>query len=150
MDLGTRAFSSYADWIPYAHGDMFLHMLHRGNMHHDSDLDTTCTIPKQKFKSAPPPRTGSFLAVPAGMFKADASSPAINTTYLFARNDWSAPIAHLPTLSRPSVAVRFCPVPFRSQPAASTGCDTPFSSLPYRFVLAVATMDSVILYDTQV
>ncbi len=32
--------------------------------------------------------SGSVLALPAGLFKADASSPAVNATYLYARGEW--------------------------------------------------------------
>jgi chromatin assembly factor 1 subunit B len=41
------------------------------------------------------------------------------------------------------VAVRFCPVLFEAEP----GEEGPFE-LPYRMVFAVATLDSVVLYDT--
>jgi hypothetical protein len=63
--------------------------------------------------------------------------------------------------------VRFCPHIFRlkqqqgrgageggsgageQEPAAAAGCENALG-LPYRLVLAVATMDSVLLYDMQV
>jgi hypothetical protein len=32
--------------------------------------------------------TGTFLAVPAGMYKADASAATLNGTYIFKRSDW--------------------------------------------------------------
>ncbi len=31
---------------------------------------------------------GSFLALPAGMYKCNISSAPLNTTYIFARGDW--------------------------------------------------------------
>ena len=64
------------------------------------------------------------------------------------------------------MAVRFCPVlfavaspheeaPAHQQPAAAVGSEreTPPASpirLPYNMVFAIATMDSVVIYETQV
>lgn len=50
-------------------------------------------------------------------------------------------------LLQPVVAVRFCPLLFEVEEGAREGTDGPFD-LPYKMVLAVATMDSVMLYDT--
>ncbi len=82
----------------------------------------------------------------------------------------SSPVVQLPGLAKPVVAVRWCPVLFshrepghaqqlgqgelgqqeqQEQQAQGQRCG-PFPALPYRMVLAVATMDSVLLYDTQV
>ena len=46
---------------------------------------------------------------------------------------------------QPAVAARFCPKLF--EPGASQAEGSPFD-LPYRMVFAVATVESVILYDT--
>lgn len=62
------------------------------------------------------------------------------------------------------MAVRFSPVAYKLRPAeaaaaqqeaaeggtAGAGAAGPFGALPYRMVFAVATLDSVAIYDTQV
>lgn len=146
-------------------------------------------------------RAGSFLVVPAGIHQRHASSPAASTTYVYAYGEWSAPLAHLPVLSAPTVAVRFCPLLLRLRPEPSLvtevvsrassqvaadgvppkGNDSAvaltvssgevlaavavataavsekgaesgqgLAHLPYRMLFAVATLDSVVIYDTQV
>ncbi len=45
------------------------------------------------------------------------------------------------------MAVRFCPLLFEVEGGPREDTDGPFD-LPYKMVLAVATMDSVMLYDT--
>jgi hypothetical protein len=90
----------------------------------------------------------------------------------------SSPLASLPCPCKASTAVKFCPLLFKLQQAAhssSNGSEAaaaaaPSSAegsavaagtevaaaavnamgLPYRMVLAVATLDSVLLYDMQV
>lgn len=141
---------------------------------------------------------GSFLVVPAGIHQRHATSPAASTTYVYAYGEWSAPLAHLPVLAAPTVAVRFCPLLLRLRPepspvtevvsgaasqvaaagvtpkgSDSAGAMTASSGevlavataavseeggesgqglvhLPYRMLFAVATLDSVVIYDTQV
>ena len=44
---------------------------------------------------------------------------------------------------KPSIAVRWNPVPYKLT------TPSPFVKLPYRFVYAVTTQDSVYIYDTQ-
>eukprot|EP00798_Chlamydomonas_sp_ICE-L_P022059 gene22059-29124_t len=90
--------------------------------------------------------TGSVLAVPAGIFKADSCAPVLNTTYIFGRGDWSSPLMHLPSLSKPVVAVRFCPTLFTLKEDTPPG---PLFKMNYRMIFAIATMDSVLVYDTQ-
>ncbi len=64
--------------------------------------------------------------LPAGVYKAARSACEVNTAYIYARDRWGAPIAHLPAQSKPVVAARFCPVLFakgearRGAGAAST------------------------------
>ncbi|CAI5462769.1 unnamed protein product, partial [Closterium sp. Yama58-4] len=134
---------------------------------------------------------GAMLLIPAGVWKASPSAQPTNTCYVFSRSDLTKPIMHLPSLNKPLVAVRFCPVFFHpSSPthspalalpvqvpdaAAPTAAgasgdkedaqqdrhqqqqNTPPSpaypsplpvSLPYRMVYAVASTNSVCLYDT--
>ncbi|KXZ43425.1 hypothetical protein GPECTOR_91g579 [Gonium pectorale] len=100
---------------------------------------------------------GSFLAAPAGVFRAASTSPVTSTTHIFSRGDWSGPAVSLPCLSKGALVVRFCPRLFRAPPppqqqhpgqTPSAAAAAP-GRLPYRVVLAVASVDSVLLYDMQ-
>lgn len=53
------------------------------------------------------------------------------------------PVAHLPGISKPSVAVRCGPLLY------SLRGNGGLIDLPYRMVYAVATLDAVLIYDTQ-
>ncbi|KAK9292780.1 hypothetical protein L1049_020760 [Liquidambar formosana] len=89
---------------------------------------------------------GSFLLVPAGNYKCSPASEPINTAYVFSRKDLSRPALQLPGASKAIVAVRFCPLAFtlrETKPAAQ------FFKLPYRLVFAVATLNSLYIYDTE-
>ncbi|CAL8268406.1 unnamed protein product [Lota lota] len=94
---------------------------------------------------------GSFLLAPAGCV--EAGENITNTTYVFSRKSLKRPIAHLPCPSKATLAVRCCPVYFqlRTKQAddGSTEALPNVFELPYRMVLAVASEDSVYLYDTQ-
>ena len=61
------------------------------------------------------------------------------------------PAFHLPTGGKASIAVRCSPVLYKLRKGA--GADKPTASgmlvAPYRMVFAVATLDSVLVYDTQ-
>jgi hypothetical protein len=114
---------------------------------------------------------GSLLAVPAGVYREFAGQQPQHATYIYARGHWGCPLLSLPCPSKASTVVRFCPQIFRlkqqqgggageggssgsageQEPAAAAaaGCEDVLG-LPYRLVLAVATMDSVLLYDMQV
>ncbi|KAK1371532.1 Chromatin assembly factor 1 subunit FAS2 [Heracleum sosnowskyi] len=88
---------------------------------------------------------GSFLLVPAGSYKISPVSEPINTAYVFSRKDLSRPALLLPSASKPVVAVRFCPKSFSLR-----GTTTSASfKLPYRFIFAVATLNSLYIYDTE-
>ncbi|KAL6857119.1 hypothetical protein ACP4OV_018501 [Aristida adscensionis] len=86
---------------------------------------------------------GSFLVLPAGVSK--HSSEVINTAYVMSRRDLSRPAIQLPGASKAIVAVRFCPVLFSLRGSKSDG----FFKLPYRVVFAVATLNSLYVYDTE-
>ncbi len=143
---------------------------------------------------------GSFLVIPAGISQQGPGAEAVNTTYVYARGQWKTPVAHLPALDAPTVAVRFCPQLFKLRPSAPSGSgaagsskhstspdssapaasadraaaqpaadaptsqasrqppqstaeeegSAPWTALPHRMLFAVASMDSVVIYDTQV
>ncbi|XP_037542102.1 chromatin assembly factor 1 subunit B [Nematolebias whitei] len=94
---------------------------------------------------------GSFLLAPAGCV--EVGENVINTTYIFSRKSLKRPIAHLPCPSKATLAVRCCPVYFelRTKKAedGSTQALPNLFQLPYRMVIAVASEDSIFLYDTQ-
>lgn len=86
---------------------------------------------------------GSFLVLPAGLCK--YSSEVINTAYILSRRDLSRPAIQLPGASKAIVAVRFCPIVFTLRGSQSEG----LFKLPYRAVFAVATFNSLYVYDTE-
>uniref|UniRef100_A0A8C3W8A0 Chromatin assembly factor 1 subunit B n=1 Tax=Catagonus wagneri TaxID=51154 RepID=A0A8C3W8A0_9CETA len=88
---------------------------------------------------------GSLLLTPAGCV--ESGENVTNTTYVFSRKNLKRPIAHLPCPGKATLAVRCCPVYFELRPAVEAGVE--LVSLPYRLVFAVASEDSVLLYDTQ-
>lgn len=99
---------------------------------------------------------GSFLFAPAGCLEIDEKQ--INTSYIFTRNNYARPVLYLPH-DRPSVAIAV--LPLRLELIKKAGKTTTTSgttekeksnllfNLPYRYVFAIATEDSVFLYDTQ-
>nr|XP_057937461.1 chromatin assembly factor 1 subunit B [Doryrhamphus excisus]XP_057937462.1 chromatin assembly factor 1 subunit B [Doryrhamphus excisus] len=92
---------------------------------------------------------GSFLLAPAGCV--EAGENIINTTYIFSRNSLKRPVAHLPCPTKATLAVRCCPVYFelRTKKGDDDSIQPNLFHLPYRMVFAVASEDSIFLYDTQ-
>lgn len=95
---------------------------------------------------------GSLLLTPAGCV--EAGENVANTTYVFSRKNLKRPIAHLPCPAKATLAVRCCPVFFElRQPKASDSDESTkkmnLFNLPYRLIFAIASEDSVLLYDTQ-
>nr|CAB3481836.1 unnamed protein product [Digitaria exilis] len=95
---------------------------------------------------------GSFLVLPAGIncfpvsnSVSKHSTEVINTAYIMSRHNLSRPAIQLPGASKAIVAVRFCPVLFKPRGSNSDG----FFKLPYRVVFAVATLNSLYVYDTE-
>ncbi|CAL9000729.1 unnamed protein product [Prunus brigantina] len=89
---------------------------------------------------------GSFLLVPAGSsYKISSAPETINTAYVFSRKDLSRPALQLPGACKPVVAVRFCPLLFSLRGSNQSG----FFKLPHRIVFAVATLNSLYIYDTE-
>eukprot|EP00117_Sycon_ciliatum_P018458 scpid74978/ scgid17061/ Chromatin assembly factor 1 subunit B; Chromatin assembly factor I p60 subunit len=89
---------------------------------------------------------GALLVVPCGRYEGG------NTTFIFARNNLSRPAAHLPGPQKSTIAVSFCPNLLQLRPQkrpASEDNQLQAISLPYRMVFAVASLESVVLYDTQ-
>ncbi|XP_042283237.1 chromatin assembly factor 1 subunit B [Thunnus maccoyii] len=94
---------------------------------------------------------GSFLLAPAGCV--EVGENIMNTTYIFSRKGLKRPIAHLPCPTKATLAVRCCPVYFelrtkKLEDGSIQALPSVFQ-LPYRMVFAVASEDSIFLYDTQ-
>ncbi|XP_068652928.1 chromatin assembly factor 1 subunit FAS2 [Aristolochia californica] len=88
---------------------------------------------------------GSFLVAPAGSSKFSSASETINTAYVISRKDLSRPALQLPGASKPVIAIRFCPVLFSLRGSNKDG----LFKLPYRVIFAVATLNSLYIYDTE-
>lgn len=97
---------------------------------------------------------GTLLLTPLGIYKNDDTgddkegpdSTCLNTVYIYIRSGLNKPpVCHLPGLPKPAVAISFNPVIFE----ASATSDLSVFNLPYKMVFAVATQDSVFVYDTQ-
>ncbi|KAM9850487.1 chromatin assembly factor 1 subunit B [Aulostomus maculatus] len=94
---------------------------------------------------------GSFLLAPAGCV--EVGENIMNTTYIFSRKSLKRPVAHLPCPTKVTLAVRCCPIYFelRTKKSEDGSVQTlpNLFQLPYRMVFAVASEDSIFLYDTQ-
>ena len=95
---------------------------------------------------------GSVLLTPTGSIRENLQSPAKPTTYIFQRGKFTEPLAHLPAAStaKPSIAVRASPILYRLRKNSDGSIiNNGVYSLPYRCIFAVATLDAVMIYDTQ-
>lgn len=98
---------------------------------------------------------GSLLIAPTGMYRKPASpsgESTVNVTYIYARNSLkSGPCVFLPGYQRPSTLVRCNPVRYqlRKFEQSDNQSSTAVFAMPYRYVFAVGTLDSVFIYDTQ-
>lgn len=118
--------------------------LKQGKMFHDETMPSFFRRPSYS-------PDGSLLIIPAG--RLDVGDQVVNTTYVFTRASPNKPVLYLPSPQKASVAVRFCPILFELRQDDADAAEEKFSKslfkLPYRMVFAVATLDSVLLYDTQ-
>lgn len=83
---------------------------------------------------------GSLLLTPLGVSK-DENGEEINTVFVYVRACLTKPVAQLPRMKKPAIAVSFCPILYKANA-------DPVVKLPYVMRFAVATQDSVIIYDT--
>jgi len=109
---------------------------------------------------------------PAGLYQESAASAPFYVSHVLARRNPTKSFALLPTGRKPSVAVRFCPTLYKlshqaRKDAVGEGVPTPeklFASppkaareqdaqtgfnLPYKMIFAVATTNSILIYDTE-
>ncbi|KAJ1973572.1 Chromatin assembly factor 1 subunit [Dimargaris verticillata] len=104
---------------------------------------------------------GSLLLTPAGIQRpsteptqggsTDAHQPPLaNAVFVYARDQLtSPPVAVLSGFPKPAIAVRCAPRKFCLRSQTASGLPAPWLDLPYRMVIAVATQDAILLYDTQ-
>jgi len=95
---------------------------------------------------------GKILVVPAGCVhhsnEVDKKSPkTANAVFLFSRHDFSKPFAFLSGLKEPPCIISMCPVLFKNRNKESS--QTSNFLLDYRYVFAVASSSTIILYDTE-
>ncbi|CAH1799444.1 unnamed protein product [Owenia fusiformis] len=102
---------------------------------------------------------GQLLITPAGCI--ESGDKTVNATYVFVRGQFSKPGLYLPVPQKATIAVKCCPILFELNKKLRPDVDpddeklkewekySTIFSLPYRMVFAVATEDSVLLYDTQ-
>lgn len=86
---------------------------------------------------------GQLLIVPSGIIEYPNSDKSSNAAFIFTRRMLNRPAVYLPSNNQYTVAVRCCPLLFELRDRES------MFALPYRMILAVATQNSVLLYDTQ-
>lgn len=88
---------------------------------------------------------GNFLFTTAGIFKKNEKDELINTVYVYSRFGLNKPpIAHLPGYKKAALIVSFSPIFYElnnNEPSVF--------KLPYKMIYAVATQDSIFIYDTQ-
>ncbi|XP_058788838.1 chromatin assembly factor 1 subunit B [Phymastichus coffea] len=89
---------------------------------------------------------GSLIIAPSGIIEPQESTEKVsNGTIVFSRHSLKEPVAILPSYEEVTNAARCCPVYFKLR----NDGPMPMIDLPYRMVFAVATDNSVIVYDTQ-
>ena len=100
---------------------------------------------------------GALLATPTGQFFTssagnDNARSMTGAVYLFARANFAqsnAPIAALPGHKTSTIAVSFSPILYRLREDANGQAPVSVFGLPYRMLYAVATQETVWIYDTQ-
>ncbi|KAF3987053.1 hypothetical protein FT663_03158 [Candidozyma haemuli var. vulneris] len=96
---------------------------------------------------------GSLLLTPSGILKKgetseddEATESFQNTVYIYTRAGFDhPPICYITGFTKPTVAVKFSPALYKLD---STVQQSMFA-LPYKMIFAVATQNSVLIFDTQ-
>ena len=116
---------------------------------------------------------GLFAVVPAGLYQSSAASAPYYVSHVIARRNPTKSFALLPSGRKPSIAVKFCPTLFKlsrhgGKEAVGEGVPTPEKlfatplkgsqaaqdaqsgfNMPYKMIFAVATTNSILVYDTE-
>ncbi len=90
---------------------------------------------------------GSFLLLPAGIFKKGPGERPFFAVYGFTRKNIHQPAFHLPGFEKCPTVVRFCPYLFAKDPTVPRNQE--LIDLPYMMVFAIASLDVVAIYNTQ-
>lgn len=90
---------------------------------------------------------GSFVLLPAAIFKSAPGEKPVFTVYGFTRKNLNHPSFHLPGFEKCPIGVRFCPYLFRKEPNIPKNQE--LLDLPYKMVFAVASLDVITIYSTQ-
>jgi chromatin assembly factor 1 subunit B len=98
---------------------------------------------------------GALFVAPTGIYRPEKTVgkelPSSSfCTHVFSREYLTSPIISLTGLEEPSIAVKFSPILYRLVSApGEKGAPTALIPGDYRFVFAVVTVSSVLIYDTQ-
>ena len=116
---------------------------------------------------------GLFAVVPAGLYQSSAASAPYYVSHVIARRNPTKSFALLPSGRKPSIAVKFCPTLFKlsrygGKEEVGEGVPTPEKlfatplkgsqavqdtqsgfNMPYKMIFAVATTNSILVYDTE-
>ncbi|KAJ3228249.1 hypothetical protein HDU81_006253 [Chytriomyces hyalinus] len=112
------------------------------NMFHDDTLSSF-------FRRLTFSPDGSLLVVPAGLHRETTKDIPKNVVYLFTRENLRGdPIARLGGFKKPVIAARFSPVLYEHRNKSESNPSATKLILPYRMMFAVASQDSVVVYDT--
>lgn len=104
--------------------------------------DDTCPAFARRLTWTP---DGSYLLAPTGLFRASEAAAPVNTVYAFARGNLSEPTLHLPGQEKASLGVRCSPLLYELRSPAPN-----FFQTPLRSIFAVITLNTVVIYDSQV
>ncbi|KAF0699831.1 Aste57867_9607 [Aphanomyces stellatus] len=88
---------------------------------------------------------GNFCLVPTGLFKPTEAAPVVHTVYVYARGNLSLPAFHLSGHDKGALGVRCSPILYTLRPDTTTNV----FHLPYRVLFCVATLTSLVVYDSQ-
>ena len=87
---------------------------------------------------------GEFLIAPSGVI--EKNGKLTNCIYIFHRSDFTKPIAYVPTANKFTTTVRFSRIFYKTRREVSAESVV---KLPYRMIFAAATVDSIIVCDTE-
>lgn len=95
---------------------------------------------------------GSLVLTPLGICRDDwlestarmeSCENTVNTVFVYTRSGLDKlPVCHIPSIKRPTIAIAFSPILY--EPSTEVQA----FSLPYKMIFAIATQDSVMIYDT--
>eukprot|EP00039_Didymoeca_costata_P033217 m.41343 g.41343 ORF g.41343 m.41343 type:complete len:617 (-) comp9756_c0_seq2:46-1896(-) len=91
---------------------------------------------------------GKLLFCPAGRYVGNNGSEQ-NTMYAFRTCRPDTPVLRLTSIPSSVICVRCCPIVFEKRQRSGAGGADLFSGIDYRVVFAIATRESVFLYDTE-